>query len=47
MILFLDFDGVLHPVPSTDTGMFCRAPILWNLMRARHGSERCVFDFMA
>lgn len=28
MILFLDFDGVLHPVKSTIDDIFCRAPLL-------------------
>lgn len=28
MILFLDFDGVLHPVKSTIDDIFCRTPLL-------------------
>lgn len=28
MILFLDFDGVLHPVGSTERDYFCRLPLL-------------------
>ena len=31
MILFLDFDGVLHPVPSKD--LFCYIPRLENILR--------------
>lgn len=34
MILFLDFDGVLHPQPSPDEELFCRAPQLWSLLRS-------------
>jgi HAD domain in Swiss Army Knife RNA repair proteins len=33
MILFLDFDGVLHP-ESWDAELFCRTPILWDILRA-------------
>lgn len=33
MILFLDFDGVLHPVGGK-AEMFCRLPLLWRLLRA-------------
>jgi hypothetical protein len=32
MILFLDFDGVLHPVGGK-AEMFCRLPLLWRLLR--------------
>jgi hypothetical protein len=34
MILFLDFDGVLHPMPAGDAGLFSRAPLLWQLLKA-------------
>lgn len=32
MMLFLNFDGVMHPeqIAATD---FCRAPILWEILR--------------
>lgn len=34
MILFLDFDGVLHPEPCYDADqLFCRLPLLENLLR--------------
>jgi hypothetical protein len=33
MILFLDFDGVLHPVGGK-AEMFCQLPLLWHLLRA-------------
>ena len=32
MVLFLDFDGVLHP-ESKDTELFCRTPRLWRILR--------------
>ena len=32
MVLFLDFDGVLHP-ESEDTELFCRTPRLWRILR--------------
>lgn len=32
-ILFLDFDGVLHPV-GRDAERFCRVELLWQLLRA-------------
>lgn len=32
MILFLDFDGVLHP-EDRDAEPFCRVPLLWQLLR--------------
>lgn len=34
VILFLDFDGVLHPEPSGDEGVFCRVSLLWQILRA-------------
>lgn len=34
MILFLDFDGVLHPEPCGDEGEFCRVPLLWQILSA-------------
>ncbi|MFZ6774829.1 HAD domain-containing protein [Undibacterium sp. SXout7W] len=34
MILFLDFDGVLHPEPCVDTGMLlCHLPLLESVLR--------------
>lgn len=33
MILFLDFDGVLHPVPSQGRGLLCYIPRLENVLR--------------
>ena len=35
MIIFLDFDGVLHPNPNDehDTELFCRTPLLWKILR--------------
>lgn len=34
MILFLDFDGVLHPaVCATDTELLCRRPLLEDVLR--------------
>lgn len=32
-ILFLDFDGVLHP-ETVDAELFCRTPNLWRILRA-------------
>jgi hypothetical protein len=34
-LLFLDFDGVLHPVMSTHEPQFCRLPLLESLLRKR------------
>jgi hypothetical protein len=33
MILFLDFDGVLHPLQRSEPD-FCRLPLLWEILRA-------------
>lgn len=33
MILFLDFDGVLHPHMRTEPD-FCRLPLLWTILRS-------------
>lgn len=33
MILFLDFDGVLHPHPSQVEPMFFRTNLLWKILR--------------
>lgn len=33
IILFLDFDGVLHPVNGNE-GVFCRLPLLWEILDA-------------
>lgn len=38
MILFLDFDGVLHPSP-TGGDVFCCVPHLWTILRARRSIE--------
>jgi hypothetical protein len=35
MILFLDFDGVLHPEPSSNDDLFCRVGLFLEIMRAR------------
>ena len=36
MILFLDFDGVLHSLTGeNDDEYFCRLPVLWEILRAR------------
>ncbi len=35
MILFLDFDGVLHPAIAREDTVFCCLPHLWSIMRAR------------
>ena len=42
MILFLDFDGVLHP-NSDDSEHFSCAPLLWELLR-RHPDVRVVLS---
>lgn len=42
MILFLDFDGVLHP-NADDSEHFSCAPLLWELLR-RHEEARAVFS---
>lgn len=34
MILFLDFDGVLHPYSCGDEGLFCKVALLWKILRA-------------
>jgi HAD domain in Swiss Army Knife RNA repair proteins len=34
MILFLDFDGVLHPHKQNNENLFCRTPLLWQILRA-------------
>ena len=33
MLLFLDFDGVLHP-NAKDKPRFCRVSLLWRLLRS-------------
>jgi hypothetical protein len=33
MILFLDFDGVLHPLQRSEPD-FCRLPLLWKILRS-------------
>ena len=42
MILFLDFDGVLHPQPN-DGAQFSNAPRVWELL-ARHPEVSIVFS---
>jgi len=34
MILFLDFDGVLHPEEALPTDRFSCRPVLWQILRA-------------
>jgi len=34
MLLFLDFDGVLHSNYSDEEKLFCRVELLWNILRA-------------
>lgn len=34
MILFLDFDGVLHPFGAGSDRRFCCAPLLWQILDA-------------
>lgn len=34
MILFLDFDGVLHPIPTEDRNMLCHVPRLESVLHA-------------
>lgn len=36
VIIFLDFDGVLHPMtpPTVAAPLFCRAPLLWKILEA-------------
>ncbi len=31
-IIFLDFDGVLHPLSASDQEVFCRTPQLWEVL---------------
>lgn len=38
MILFLDFDGVLHPIQRSEPD-FCRLELLWKILRACPGVE--------
>lgn len=33
MILFLDFDGVLHPIPTQDRNLLCHIPRLEGVLR--------------
>lgn len=35
MIVFLDFDGVLHPETGNADDLFCGRPVLWDILRAR------------
>lgn len=34
MIVFLDFDGVLHPIPTKDRDLLCHIPRLETVLRA-------------
>jgi hypothetical protein len=43
MILFLDFDGVLHPLDADAGQLFCCAPHLWEILR-RHPELEVVFS---
>ena len=38
MIIFLDFDGVLHPI-GLEEPAFCRLPLLWKILRAVPSAE--------
>ena len=38
MIIFLDFDGVLHPITDTEPD-FCRKALLWEILRACPDAE--------
>lgn len=42
MVLFLDFDGVLHP-QEHGGNLFCRRQLLWDILRA-HPEVRVVFS---
>ena len=33
LLLFIDFDGVLHPEPCSDDEYFCKTPLLWQILR--------------
>ncbi|TXI88791.1 MAG: hypothetical protein E6Q40_03190 [Cupriavidus sp.] len=39
MLLFLDFDGVLHPLGSSPDRLFCRLPALESWLRAHEAVE--------
>jgi len=44
MILFVDFDGVLHRWPRDSLSLhFCCAPHMWELLR-RHPEIKCFFQ---
>ena len=38
-ILFLDFDGVLHPDPCSKQAFFCQLPLIEGVLRAHNGVE--------
>ncbi len=38
-ILFLDFDGVLHPDPCSKRDFFCQLPLIEAVLRAHSGVE--------
>lgn len=44
MILFLDFDGVLHPVGSSPQDYFCRLPLLQRFLLEEAGGWRIVIS---
>jgi len=39
LILFLDFDGVLHPQTAGENRLFCGLHLLWDILRARPDVE--------
>lgn len=43
MIIFLDFDGVLHPLHAEVDQLFCGAPHLWTILR-QHREAQVVFS---
>ena len=42
MILFLDFDGVLHSCDAGDDALFVSVPYLWQILRRRPEIEVAV-----
>ena len=44
MILFLDFDGVLHPVRATIDQFFCHAPLLDTYLQRHHADAKIVLS---
>lgn len=33
-LIFLDFDGVLHPYPIVNESLFCRLELFWRILRS-------------